>query len=417
MVDATVSRSDDEAYPFWRRNRFALPFATFSLSFGFSIANPFLPLILREEGVTEHLETWVGYLMGVYFFISFVLTPVWGVIADHYGRKPMVLRTSLGMGIVFLLLSVAPSIFWFAPIFLLLGTTNGFNPACHALAVTTTPPGRMGSVLSWVQTGALLGGTTGPVLGAVLAGLLPTYRSLYAASGLFSIAAGLVALGLAKERFVRPVEPPRFHLLQDARTIARIPNLAVLFSLYLVYTLSFNGSVAIVSVYTLEMLPQGGVGDAEATHTWVGVVSMALPIGSALAMPLWGRLLDRFGPPRVLVGSLLLATLAMLAMPIALAPAHVAVARLLFGALAVGIGPAAITQVKLRAPPGMESRVLAYLTAFGMLGMGVGPFIAGQMGPALGLRSYFGLNALMLLACLGAWYRSWTRPQRAGAQD
>jgi len=191
----------------------------------------------------------------------------------------------------------------------------------------------------------------------------------------------------------------------------------VLFSLYLVYTLSFNGSVAIVSVYTLEMLPQGGVGDAEATHTWVGVVSMALPIGSALAMPLWGRLLDRFGPPRVLVGSLLLATLAMLAMPIALAPAHVAVARLLFGALAVGIGPAAITQVKLRAPLGMESRVLAYLTAFGMLGMGVGPFIAGQMGPALGLRSYFGLNALMLLACLGAWYRSWTRPQRAGAQD
>ena len=417
MVDVTVFRSEDEAYPFWRRNRFALPFATFSLSFGFSMANPFLPLILREEGVTGHLETWVGYLMGVYFLISFVLTPVWGVVADHYGRKPMVLRTSLGMGLIFLLLSVAPSIAWFAPIFLLLGTTNGFNPACHALAVTTTPPERMGSVLSWVQTGALLGVTMGPVLGAVLAGLLPTYRSLYAASGLFSIAAGLVALGLSRERFVRPAEPLRFHLLQDARTFLRIPNLAVLFGLYLVYTLSFNGSVAIVTVYTLELLPQGGVGDADATHTWVGVVSMALPIGSALAVPLWGRLLDRWGPPRVLLGSLLLGTLAMLVMPAARAPAHVAVARLLFVALAVGIGPAAITQVKHRAPAGMESRVLAYLTAFGMLGMGVGPFIAGQVGPTLGLRAYFGLNALMLLACLGAWYRSWTRPHRALAQD
>ncbi len=417
MVDATVSRAEDEAYPFWRRNRFALPFATFSLSFGFSIANPFLPLILREEGVSEHLETWVGYLMGVYFFISFVLTPVWGVVADHYGRKPMVLRTSLGMGIIFLLLSVAPSIAWFVPVFLLLGTTNGFNPACHALAVTTTPPERMGSVLSWVQTGALLGGTSGPVIGAVLAGLLPTYRSLYMASGLFSIAAGLVALVLSRERFVRPAEPLRFHLLQDARTIARIPNLVVLFCLYLVYTLSFNGSVAIVTVYTLELLPHNGAGDAQATHWWVGAVSMALPIGSALAVPLWGRLLDRLGAPRVLLASLLLGTLAMVALPAAQAPLHVALARLLFGAVAVGIGPAAITRVKQRAPAGMESRVLAYLTAFGMLGMGVGPFIAGQMGPVLGLRAYFGLNALMLLACLWAWYRSWTRSHLTHAQD
>jgi len=409
MVEARASRPAEEAYPFWRHNRYALPFATFALTFGFSIANPFLPLILREEGVSEHLETWVGTLMGVYFFISFVLTPVWGAVADHYGRKPMVLRTSLGMGTVFLLLAFAPSLGWFVPIFLLLGTTNGFNPACHALAVTTTPPHKMGSVLSWVQTGALLGGTVGPAVGAVLAGLLPTYRSLYVASGLFSIAAGLMALLLARERFVRPAQPLRFHLVRDARTFLRMPNLPVLFGLYLVYTLSFNGSVAIASVYTLELLPQGGVGDVHATNTWVGAVSIALAIGSALAVPVWGRLLDRFGPPRVLLASIALGALAMLPVVLARTPWHLVLARFVFGALAIGIGPAAITQVKERSPPGMESRVLAYLTAFGMLGMGVGPFIAGQVGPWLGLSAYFGLNGVLLLAFLGAWYRSWTR--------
>jgi MFS transporter, DHA1 family, multidrug resistance protein len=409
MVEATLSGSDDAAYPFWRRNRLALPFATFSLTFGWAIANPFLPLILREEGVTEHLETWVGYLSGVYMLISFLLTPVWGVVADHYGRKPMVLRTSIGMGIIFFLLAVAPSVYWFIPIFLLLGTTNGFNPACHALAVTTTPPKRMGSVLSLVQTGALLGGTVGPAIGALMAGFLPSYRSLYTASGMFSLAAGAVALLLVKEQFVRPTAPLQFHLVKDARSIARLPNLFVLFSLYTVYTLSFNGSVAIASVYTLQMLPNHGIGDSHNTNFWVGAVSMALPIGSAFAVPVWGRCLDRFSAPRVLMASLLLGALAVLPVMFAQTPLQLVIARFVFGAFAVGTGPAAITQVKQRSPPGMESRVLAYLTAFGMLGLGIGPFMAGQVGPLLGLRTYWGLNGLLLIVCLVSWYRSWSR--------
>jgi DHA1 family multidrug resistance protein-like MFS transporter len=417
MAEAVSAQSEDVAFPFWRRNRLALPFATFSLTFGWAIANPFLPLILREEGVTGHLETWVGYLMAVYFALSFVLTPIWGVVADHYGRKPMVLRTSIGMGIIFFLLSVAPSTLWFVPIFLLLGTTNGFNPACAALAVTTTPPARMGNVLSMVQTGALLGSTMGPALGAVIAGFLPSYRSLYVASGVFSIAAGVTALILCKENFVRPQTPLRFNLVQDARLISRLPNVGVLLGVYLVYTLSFNGSVALVTVYTLDMLPDRGMGNAHLTNFWVGAVSMALPIGSALAVPVWGRLLDRFAGPRVLAASLLTGMLAVIPIVAAQSPLFLVCARFLFGAFAVGIGPAAITLVKHRSPPGMESRVLAYLTAFGMLGLGVGPFIAGQVGPLLGLRAYFVLNGLMLLTCLFAWYRSWFRSPRVAAHS
>jgi MFS family permease len=413
MAHVTSNPAEDAAYPFWRRNRLALPFATFSLTFGWAMANPFLPLILREEGVTGHLETWVGYLMGVFFLLSFVLTPVWGVVADHYGRKPMVLRTSVGMGLVFFLLAAAPSVAWFVPFFLLLGTTNGFNPACHALAVTTTPPARMGSVLSLVQTGALLGGTLGPAMGAVIAGFLPSYRSLYVASGVFSVAAGLMALALCQERFVRPEAPLRFHLARDARLVSRLPNVAVLFGVYLVYTLSFNGSVAIVSVYMLEMLPGRGIGDPHLTNTWIGAVSMALPIGSALAVPVWGRMLDRFGGPRVLAASLLLGMLAVAPVVLARTPLVLAGARFFFGAFAVGIGPAAITLIKHRSPPGMESRVLAYLTAFGMLGLGTGPFIAGQIGPWLGLRAFFVFNGLLLLTCLVAWYSSGFRAPRA----
>jgi DHA1 family multidrug resistance protein-like MFS transporter len=54
--------------------------------------------MLRGLGVRENLETWIGYMMLVFYFIGFVINPIWGSIADHFGRTIMVLRAMLGMG-------------------------------------------------------------------------------------------------------------------------------------------------------------------------------------------------------------------------------------------------------------------------------------------------------------------------------
>jgi len=145
---------DHEDYPYWRRNKYALAGATFLLAVGFGIANPFLPLMLGELGIVTHVETWVGYLQGSYFLLSFFLTPIWGVLADHFGRKAMVLRTSLGMAVLTMLMPVAPNLAVFGALFVMMGTTNGFTPASQALVATTTPGRRLGSSLAWVQTGS-----------------------------------------------------------------------------------------------------------------------------------------------------------------------------------------------------------------------------------------------------------------------
>jgi MFS family permease len=54
----------------------------------------------------------------------------------------------------------------------------------------------------------------------------------------------------------------------------------------------------------------------------------------------------------------------------------------------------------------MESRVLAFMAGCGMIGMGFGPLLAGQIGPWLGLRAYFLLNCLLLLVGLYLWRRA-----------
>ncbi len=402
---AAADASEDAQYPYWRRNRVALSLCTFSQSISFGLSFPFLPLVLRDMGITEHIETWVGYLIGTYFSLSFVLTPVWGVVADHYGRKAMVLRTSFGMAAVYVLLPFAPSVYWFVPIFLLMGTTNGLVASAQALAATSSPPRRMGSVLSLVQSGGLIGGMVGPVVGATLAHLLPAYRDLYWCSAAASGISGLLALLLARERFEPPFGRFEVHLVQDFRQIVRLPNAVVLFAAFVIYTLTFNGSVPVISVYVIDLVHRAGAPDSDAPF-WLGVVSIALPIGAALAAQLWGRLMDRVGAETVLTLGLLAGAVALVPVVLAGTPLQLAGARLLLGMGSIGIGPAGITMLKARAPAGMDSRVLAYLAACGMLGMGVGPFIAGQIGPYIGLPSYFALNAAALLVLVWAWRRS-----------
>ncbi len=394
-------------FPHWRRNKYALSAATFLLATGFGSALPFLPLTVREFGITEHVETWVGYMVGGYFCLSFFLTPVWGVVADHFGRKAMVLRTSLGMGLLTLLMPLAPSLGWFVLIYLLMGTTNGFNPACHALIATNTPNREIAQSLALVQSGALLGGALGPAVGAVLAGWLPAYRYLFFANGGFVLAAALLALLFAREQHVRPAHRFRLHLLADLKVIARLPDLKVLYPINLAYTLTYYGSVTIISVYTLELLQRAGESRPAEINFWVGAVSIAFTIASGLSVPLWGALADRLGAPRVLALSLLCGGLGALPVALAFSPLQLAWARGAMGALAVGIGPAATALIKARSPAGMEGRVLSYSAAFGALGMGLGPFVAGLIGPIFGLRSYFFLNAALILVLLALWLRSW----------
>jgi MFS transporter, DHA1 family, multidrug resistance protein len=399
---AADASADDARFPYWRRNRIALSFCTFSQSVSFGLSFPFLPLVLKEMGIATHLETWVGYLIGTYFTLSFLLTPMWGVVADHYGRKAMVLRTSFGMALVYLLLPFAPSVYWFVPIFLLMGTTNGLVASAQALAATTSPPWRMGSVLSLIQSAGLIGGMIGPVIGAALAEVLPSYRDMYWFSAAASGMSGVFALLLAREKFIAPVTRFELHLVQDFRQIIRLPNAIVLFMAFVAYTLTLNGSVPVISVYVINLLHKSGAPETDAPF-WLGVVSIALPIGAGVAAQVWGRVMDRVGPETVLTLGLFFGAIALIPIVFATAPLHLAGARLLLGIGAIGIGPAGISMLKARAPAGMDSRVLAYLAACGMLGMGVGPFIAGQIGPLIGLPAYFALNALALLVLVWAW--------------
>ena len=401
-----------EPYPYWRRNMVSLFVANMMLTCGFASASPYLPLILRELGFRGNLATSVGYTVGGFFVVSFFLTPLWGMVADHYGRKPMVIRAGLGMGIVYMLLPFSTAPWMFMALYVAMGAFNGFVPSSLALAATNTPVRKMGKALSQIQTGALLGNTLGPLLGGLLAVILPRYLDLYYVTGAFILGAGLMALIFTRERKDPPKGPFRLTMVRDLRHLVRIPALPTLFGLNFIFSFSFFGSIPVASVFMLDMLQGGATAGGNSEEFWMAAVAIAIAVPSALGMPIWGRVLDRFEIHRVLALAMFAGALGSIPTWLAQMPLHLTLARLTFGLLAGGIMPALVTVMKQLAPPGMEARTMALGTSFGMLGMGAGPLLSGWIGPAFGLRTYFAINSVLLFVGCMAWLRSGLRERR-----
>lgn len=409
MTTPFPATADNESrqFPYWRRNSQVLPLANMLCGLGFFLSWPFVPLMVRSLGVHEHIETWVGYMLLVFYMISFAANPVWGGIADHYGRKIMVLRAMLGMGFFMLLVPLAPTPAWFAALFMLIGVFNGYTPAGMALVVANTPPQRIGSAVSMAQAGSLVGQTMGPALGALLAALLiGRQHYMFWISGGFLLGGGALVLLFVHE--VKQLAPGKWRpqWVGDLRELLAVPRIGLLLLLAFLFSVMWNGNVTIISVYVLRLLArQPEVADAGTEAFWVGAAAMALAVSSVVAMPFCGRLLDRYGPSRVLAFSAAAAAVSHLPLLVLQTPLQLVLARVAFGLSAAAMQPAIFQLLRIHAPAGMDARAISYASSFQFFAMGVAPFCAGLIGPAFGLRAYFALTIVLMLGGLALWLR------------
>src|SRR3954453_21427979 len=79
----------------WRRNQYAVFISVFVSWLGFSFVQPFLPLYIRQLGVSDvgQIALMSGVALGISPLMSGLLAPVWGILADRFGVKIMVQRS------------------------------------------------------------------------------------------------------------------------------------------------------------------------------------------------------------------------------------------------------------------------------------------------------------------------------------
>jgi MFS transporter, DHA1 family, multidrug resistance protein len=203
----------------WRRNLFWLWIVNALTQFGVYSAHPFIPLYIQSElGVHDPRQVafWVG-LSGSAIGVSLILTgPVWGRIADRFGRKSMALRAT-GIGGLF----VASAALVQTPLQLvgvrfLTGSVAGNQSAITALVGSETPESEVGRALGIIGSATAVGRAVGPLLGALLVTLIGL-RYQFAIAGLLMTAAVIPLTFLVRETDRRREPSRRLSLRQLVR--------------------------------------------------------------------------------------------------------------------------------------------------------------------------------------------------------
>ena len=157
---------------YWTRNLYILWFGCFFSSMSYTLVVPFMPLFLQDLNVTTGVEAWSGAILSVSYLMSAIMSPIWGSMADRYGRKAMIIRAGFGMATCYALQYLVTNQYQLLALRALNGVFSGFIPASTALIATNTPEEKIGSCLGIVQTGHASGTIMGPLMGGLLSQFL-----------------------------------------------------------------------------------------------------------------------------------------------------------------------------------------------------------------------------------------------------
>ena len=109
---------------------------------------------MEELGVTgKAVPFYAGIAVASSSVTSAIMSPIWGSLADRYGRKPMMLRASIAMTLTMGGIAFVPSVFWLLVLRLLNGVFSGFVPNSTALIASQVPKDQSGYALGTLSTG------------------------------------------------------------------------------------------------------------------------------------------------------------------------------------------------------------------------------------------------------------------------
>ena len=394
----------------WQRNLIICWFGVLATSAGLSQLTPILPLYIEQLGVhgLSEIELWSGITYGITFILMTVFSPIWGQAADRYGRKPMLLRASLGMAIILTAMGFVQNVYQLAGLRLLQGSIAGFYSGSITLVATQTPKERAGWALGTLSTGSVAGMLLGPLVGGYMAELLGIRSVFFVIGGLLLIAFIVTAL-FVEEKFTPPEKTaPKFNEVWQ-----RLPNPSLMIAMFvttLVLQLALMSIQPIITVYISQLAEQ-------TAHVALvsGLVFSATGLASILAAPQLGKLSDRIGPSKVLLAALIIAGILFLPQAFVQNAWQLMGLRFLLGLATAGLLPSINSLIKQITPDEIAGRIYGYNQAAQFLGSFSGSVLGGEVAAVWGIRYVFFVTAILLLMNAAWVYRMLFAGNKKGA--
>jgi MFS transporter, DHA1 family, multidrug resistance protein len=376
----------------WKRNQAAVTAAAFVGFTGFTLVMPFLPLYIRELGVTNigEIALWTGVTLGVSPAIAALTAPLWGRVGDRFGNKLLVQRSLISFIVVMTAMAYVSRPWHLFALRAIQGFFAGYGPLTLSMAALSAPREKMALAIGTVQTAQRMGPAIGPVIGGVLAPVFGLRNSFFVAAG-FYLAAFVMITVLFKE-------PPRAPRPATGNRRAAFASILAFENFLLVMIVLFGLQLVDRSFGPILPLHLGELGySPDDVPVVAGVLFSVLALTAALGNQLSSRVLRRHSPRVIIIWAVLAAAAALgvftVSQSIWLLAPSLAVVGLCMGTsitTAFAAGGAVI-------PQDVHATGFGFLTSASLSGVAISPVLSGLIA-ARSIRAVFAVAVVILLA-------------------
>ncbi len=372
----------------WQRNLYAIWVAELVAIAGFTVGLPFIPYYVQALGVTEleQVEFWSGLFFASQGITMAVFSPIWGSVADRYGRKLMVERAMFSGAVLMGAMGFVQNVQQLVVLRALQGCLTGTVAAATTLVASSVPRQRAGRALGLLQMAIYSGASAGPLLGGLVADHLG-YRAAFVITGSLIFLAGVMVAAFVHEEFEPPHREPGSRtgdFWLGVKAVFHSRELLAVLGIDLMMRLGTRLIGPTLPLFVQTLVP----GEARVASL-VGLITGLGAATSAVGAILLGRASDRFGYRTVLLICAPGIAVVYMFQFFVTTPVQLLVLQAVAGA-AIGGGLAAIGAMLANlSPEGRQGAVYGLDSSVVSAANGLGPMIGALVAVRLGLRAPF----------------------------
>ena len=325
---------------------------------------------------------WAGIALSSAGLTFAIFAPVWGLLADRYGRKPMVCRAMFGGALVIFLMSFARTMPQLVMLRMCQGVLSGSLTASIVLVASVVPQKHSGLTLGMMQAAVFIGIAVGPFFGGMAADAFG-YRTSFQVGALLILMGGLLVYLGIRENFT----PTHASVSADSPGFMNIFLLSgFLISVVVMFSVRFSNSMASPS---FPLIMKDIIGTTKNLNSITGAVIASAAVAGAISAAILGHVGDRIGRRRILIGCCIGACVASVGHFFAQDLPTLFAMRILFGFSVAGMLPAANAMIHAVIDQRSIGKAYGLATSLSMLGAAIGPAVGGYIAMKAGLRVPF----------------------------
>lgn len=279
----------------WKKNLVAIWISQFLSFAGLTFAMPFIPFYIQKLGIESAAERnfWIAMFTASGYITVAIFSPIWGSVADRFGRKLMLLRANFCNAFVLLGMAFVPNVIVLVILRAFMGMFTGTSSASQSIVSSESPLARRGFAIGLLSSAMYSGTMVGCFLGGITVDIFG-FAFTFIACGVMYLAGGFIVLFWVKEDFKRPELPKTQKIGRKlADGFAPLKLAWIILLLIMIMDLARQFDMPFFPLMVEKVL-----GRAEGSATWTGIISSIAAGMGLIAGPVLGAVADRFGAPR-----------------------------------------------------------------------------------------------------------------------